>query len=484
MKIKVNHILLFLIFAFSLAFRLYLVLNAQNFADQDAYFQLRHINSVVDDKKIIYYDQLSYGGRYILHPPLFYIVMAFLTFGNKLMLKIIPEIFFSLIVFLVYFMAKDVSGNEKAALFSAMLAAFIPIFIQKTVNTLSTYSLALPLLLLMLYSLLKLDEKIYRNIFIACSFLLPLIHPIAILFILCILIYFILLSGGAVSPTKIKKEAILFSTLIIVLMEFIIYKKALFSYGLNAIWENIPANILDDLYRQFSVNDLVIGLGILPLVLGSIGVYLGIKEKKKSIYLYSSFLLTILLLLSTRLITLSVGLMVLGIFLSIFVAITINYIVFYINRTKLHKINYFIAFILIFLFVILSFIPSLGNGKVSSLDNDVIGDMLWLKENTNKDDVVVGNLMEGNIITSIAERKNVVDANFLLAQNSVKRLKDINGLYTTFTEAKALEIIRRYNIKVIYLSDETQKIYGIKDLNFVKGSNCFDWRLKFYVFKC
>ena len=102
MKIKTSSYVIFLIFALTLALRLYLVLSAPNLSDENAYFHLRHINNIIEDKKIIYYDFLSYGGRYVLQPPLFHIIMALLSFGNIFLLKILPELFFSLLVVLVY----------------------------------------------------------------------------------------------------------------------------------------------------------------------------------------------------------------------------------------------------------------------------------------------------------------------------------------------------------------------------------------------
>ena len=455
MKIKISYLILFLIFALTLGIRLYLVFSVPNFSD-DAYLQLRHINSLVQDKKLIFYDELSYGGRYVLQPPLFNILMALFTFGNNFLLKLIPEFLFSLLVIIVYFTAKEISGDEYSSLFAALLSGFVPIFLKNTMNLISPYSLALPLLLFMFYSVLKLEQKFYRNTFIVISFLLPFIHPIGILFIITMIFYFLILSGGAVTATKIKNEAVLFACLAIIFIEIIIYRKALFAYGLSTIWQNIPINILEDSYRQFTATELLLGVGLLPLVLGSIGVYLGMNQKNKAGYIFAGFILSILALLVLRLITMADGLMILGIALSIFSASAITKIKTYFNKTKLGGLNYGIALILLVSFVLFSFVPSYV--KPEYVNSDDINDMLWLKENTKPGDTVIGNLHQGHLINSVAGRKNVVDTNFLLAPNPVKRLKDIDLIYNTFTEAKILEVIRTYNVKVIYLSDNTKKL--------------------------
>ncbi len=484
LQIKPSYIL-FLIVVLTLAFRLYVAFNSDSFSSGEAYFNLRYINHILQEKGIMYYDELSYGGRSLMQPPLFYFVMAVLSFGSVFMLKLIPEILFSLLAVVIYLMAKDISGNEYSALFSALLASFVPIFLRETLNVISIYSLALPILFFMLYSSLRLENKYYLWAFILCSFLLPLIHPIAIVFVITILFYFLLLSGGALNATKLKKEAFLFSFLAIVFLELLVYKKAFFSYGLGIITQGIPVSILADKFRVLSVGELVIGVGLLPLLLGSIGVYLGItQEKKKQIYLYSAFVLGILSLLALRLITISIGLMIIGLALCIFASLCITKFFDYFNKTRFAGLTYFFVVILLILFVI-SLVPAYATSKaIRGISEEKLNDMKWIRENTDRDAVVLGNLDEGHLITALANRKNVVDTNFLLAPNPIKRLRDVETVYTTFTEAKILEILKKYNIKVIYFSEDTKQYYFVRHLKYTKDSECFRGAGNFYVVEC
>src|SRR3989344_5680073 len=100
-KIK-EHYFLILIFILVFAFRLYFVFQSNNFSSDEAYFHLRHVNSILSEGKILFYDELSYGGRFVLYPPLFHMLLAYLTFGNLLLLKILPALFASLMVFVAY----------------------------------------------------------------------------------------------------------------------------------------------------------------------------------------------------------------------------------------------------------------------------------------------------------------------------------------------------------------------------------------------
>ena len=113
-----------------------------------------------------------------------------------------------------------------------------------------------------------------------------------------------------------------------------------------------------------------------------------------------------------------------------------------------------------------------------------IQEMQWLAENTKEGTIVLGNVKEGNLISAAAMRKNVIDTDFLLAPSPVERLRDTKTLYTGLSEAKALEIIKKYNVGIIYLSEDTKKLYNINDLRYTKGSSCFTKEGNFYVVEC
>ena len=90
MKLNKTLILLVLIFIITLTFRLYFTLQVNGFSSDEAYFNLRYIQSIVQSKSLIFYDTLSYGGREIAQPPLFFLITALFSFGSVILLKIIP----------------------------------------------------------------------------------------------------------------------------------------------------------------------------------------------------------------------------------------------------------------------------------------------------------------------------------------------------------------------------------------------------------
>ncbi len=499
LKLKFDYIILIFLFLSVLGFRLYFTFKYSNFNTDEAYFHLRQIEYFSENYRLLIYDELSYGGRNIFYPPLFPILMALISFGSMFMLKLIPEIFLSLTVFIVYKIAKEISGNSYAALLAAAFASFIPILFTETLNNLSVYSFVIPLLLLMLYSLFNLEDKKYFWCFILSSFLLPLIHPSALIFVITVVFYFFLIAGGALTAAKIKKEAVIFSVLLIILFEFIIYKKAFMEFGANILKENIPSNILADSFRQLTPVDILISVGILPLILGSVGIYICfVLEKRKIAYMFGAFTLSILLLIVFRLLTITIGLMFLGIALSIFTAPAVARLFTYLSKLKFNYLHYVIIILLLVSLFVSSILPSYLAAKESAvIDNIKIKEVEWLGRNTNPDDIILANVDEGNLIASIAKRKTIVDTNFLFAPDPVQRLEDIKVVYTTISEAIALNILKKYDVDVIYLSDDTRRQYNLLELSYAekefqleeditKGSSCFEVKRRgtYYVVKC
>ena len=487
LKLKPIHIMLLILFLVVVSLRIYTSLNMQNFSSGEAYYNERIVNHLIHEKSFLDYDPLSYGGKELLKPQLFHLILALFTLGDKTLLKIIPEIFMGLIVFVVYFIGKEITQNEKASLIAALFSSFVPILFVDTLNVISEYTLAIPLLLFMLYCLLKLDNRKYLYSFIVSAVLLPLIHPIAIIFILVCIVYFFLLSGGSLHATKLKKEAVLAASLIIILIQFIQYKKAFLLYSAGIIWQNAPANIIADSFRGFTVADLLLGIGLIPLIIGAIGLYIGItQERKKSVYLFSSLIFSTLLIIALRLITISLGIILLGIIFGILSSVAIDKLLNYTNKIKFSLISKSLLPIILILFLFTSFFPIYSSIKqLNDINNEKINDLLALKEKFPEDVVVLTNLQEGNLITGISARKNVIDTNFLMAPNSVERIKDTKIIYQTFTQSVAMELIKKYKINIIYLSPDTKMIYNVDELVYTGNLDCFQiFREDFYVIKC
>ena len=119
----------------------------------DSYFALRQIEQISSSGLPIFNDDLSYSGRSQLFPPIFYyLVSVFSFFGTKFAAKIVPNIFFSLIIIPTYLITHHITKRRVVGLISSLFAGFIPVTFS-FINDISEYSLVLFLFLFLLYSL-------------------------------------------------------------------------------------------------------------------------------------------------------------------------------------------------------------------------------------------------------------------------------------------------------------------------------------------
>jgi len=466
-----NKIFLILIFLFVLAFRLYFVFQSGGFSSDEAYFHLRNINYIHENFGFLYHDNLSFGGNYILYPMLFHYFLV--LFSIPILLKIIPEILLALFIFVVYLICKEITKDEKSALISALISGFIPIVMNETLNQISIYSLVFPVMFLLLYSLLKLKDYVFY--FIILSFMLPFMHQTSFIFVFSVLMFLILSFIEDFEIERDKLEAIIFSCFLILLINFIIFKKAFIEFGLSVFLQNIPSEIFSNYFRNINVLQSLSYIGV-PLVLGGFGIYYGLhKERERSILLFISVALTSFILVGFRLIDFNIGLMFMGMSFCILGSIAIKKFFDFIERTKLYKFENYFIILGVALVLLLSIFPCIYAGNkiiASDLSDRDLGTLLWLKENSKNDSIVLGSLNDGNKILAIAERKTVVDSSFLLIRDIDERLKAVRSIYTSGSSALAGEFLNRYNVNYIFLSENVMEEYGVDKLKYEDDKNC------------
>ena len=468
---KINKYLIILL-VLTLGFRLYMAFQSPYFDSDEAYFNARVIETVIDTKTPFLYDPFSYGGRELIFPQLFHYLMSLFLFIPNFM-KIMPEIFITSLTLMAYLIAKKITDDETSSLITALLVTFSPILISTTSNQLSVYTLAIPVMYLMFYTLLDLKEKYNLTIFLVASFVLPLLHPISFLLILSLIFYVILSVSESIKIERLSKEAVLFSFFLILLINLIIFKKAFLLHGINVIWQNVPSQLLAEHFKTPTVLNSIYLIGIIPLILGSLGIFIGFfKTKNKQTMLLISPILAIILLMLLKMINFQTGLLFMSISLTLMASLSIKEIVKYIELTKLHKFkNYFIALSVIII-IILVVIPAFFS-KTSIITSLEIENLQFLERNSPKDSTVLSPVSQGDLTAYFTKRKNVADTNFLLAPNPEQRLKDIKEAYTTVIESKALEIFHEYSIDYIFISRNAKEQYNITLPKYLEDGNCF-----------
>ena len=181
-----------------------------------------------------------------------------------------------------------------------------------------------------------------------------------------------------------------------------------------------------------------------------------------------------LLLLWLRFIEPDIGLMFFGVALTVVSINGLDFFYNYLLKTKIKKVDRVFSLILIGGILIFSVIPSVivSSDAVHTAQNqNDLEAMQWVRENTPEDSTIFAGVDDGGFISEYGKRKNVMDPNFLLAPDASKRYMDIDTAFSTKTETKALELMKKYDAKYIYVSDKTIKKYG--EIKYLEDENCF-----------
>jgi len=186
--------------------------------------------------------------------------------------------------------------------------------------------------------------------------------------------------------------------------------------------------------------------------------------------------LAVAVLLWFRLITLDIGLIFLGAILVILLGQSLNLMFKYIELSKVSRFSYLFWACLVVLLCMTSVLPSVARGSVSvydSVNQDEIDALLWLRESTPKNSVILASVGEGNMITAVAKRRNVADDDFILIRAPEDIFEDIDAIYTSILKINAVELLNRYSVDYIYFSPRSAKEFGVSDLRFAEP-DCFD----------
>jgi len=473
MKIDKKKIILFLILLLVVITRFYFVFQTDYFHN-DAYLNKRYVDNILEEGKPIFYDQLSYNGRGVLYSPVFHYMLAFFSGFLPNALKIIPSVFLSLLVFVVYLLAKEITKEENLSIFIALMSGFIPIVFAETLNKISIYSLVLPILFYLVYIFMKFEEKKNVKQFIFFTFLLALLHPSGIILLIALIFCVVISSTEGLRLSKLKNELILFCIFLILFVEFLIYKKAFLEYGLTVIWGNVPYQMLAR-YFNFSFLEFIYKVGVLPLLFGLVGIIISFYKKREKLFLLISVIFSTLFLLWFRLIDVVVGMMILSIALIIISGVALKSFSSYLEKTKLPKYQSFFYLGIMFLFVLTLAIPSFidASNNLKEIPNDYeILVLNWIKENALPDVTVLAPIEKGFLIMDVAEKRTVIDNNFLLAPSTTERFDDVETIYSTNSEVEALELLQKYNVDYIFLPIEMEIKYG--KVKWLDDKTCFE----------
>jgi asparagine N-glycosylation enzyme membrane subunit Stt3 len=479
MKIDKYAAALIAVFLLVAGFRIYFAFQANEFSDPDAYFVLRQVENIDSHGTPLFHDSLSYGGRQNTFAPFYYYFLAFfgMFMPPYLVSKIIPNVLASLMVIIVYFLTLELTQNRKAAIFAAIASGFIPVFFSETLNSISIYSLTIPLIFLALYFFIKKGNH-NLNYFLITFLILCITHASTFLLVAALLLYLLLCKLENLSIKKEEIEVVLFSLFFIFWSQFLIYKRAFLNHGFGLVWQNIPAELLNQTFKDFNILTAILQIGILPFVFGIYIIFKFIYGiKNKMLALLTSLALSTLFLMWLKLIEIKLGLIFLGVTLSILFGYFYGLFEDYIKNTKVASYLHIFFAAFIILFLLTSFYPAVEYAlqeKDKQLDPELKQAMFWLNQNTDSNTTIMTTMQEGNLVTYFSKRKNFMDDNFLTIQDVNKRYKETDLVYTSQYESDALAILNKYKIDYLVVSTQAMERYGIEKPKYVTDERCFE----------
>ena len=475
------------IFILTLSVRLYIASSTPYFSTGEAYFQLRQVEHIKSTGFPLYHDALSYGGRTYVFLPLFQYVLAFFSLFMPLAAKIIPNLLASSMVIIAFLITRKLA-NASAALVTALAAGFVPIFFS-TVNTISPYTLAVPLFFLCLYSIMLMPHRMAVPLFLVSFFALVLTSAIVSILALSLLFYLLLIRLEGLEENRKETELIIFTTFFTAWASFLLYKKVFLVNGLYFFFGNMPSALLDRFFAELGIFDILTRIGIVPFLFGLYVIYLyAFREKNRNLYLLIAFALVSFALLWLKMIPVQLGLIFFGTVLVLLFGQGIALLMDFMQKTRFAKALALILVLVIALLFLTSAWPSISLAKAQqSYTQQEILAFAWLNTNTLKDSVVMSSPEDGFLVSSIGNRTNVMDGNFLNIPSINQRYADLTTLYNTLSLTEAISIMSKYQARYLLLSPQAKKHFSIDQLRFV-DDECFklvyDSQTLIYELRC
>ena len=476
------------IFILTLIIRLVLAFTIPNLT-YDSYFHLKQIEQISETGVPLYQDDLSYGGRSQVFLPLFHYLMAFFGFFLPLgiVTKLIPNLLIASLTLIIFHIAKKITKNEQAALLSSLIAGLLPILYFT--NRISTNALFLPLLFLAIYSFLNLKNKKFLYLYFLTFLLITLTSSATLLLLMGFGIYILLSFIEGKKMDRAETELILFSVLFYFWIQLIFFKKVLIESGSAIIWQNVPPQIIVQYFPEIPIVNAVLLVSIIPFVAGIYVAYRSLFQlKTKKNFLLISLVISTTTLTWFRLIEFKVSLSFFGLVLAILFATFYQDTINYFQHTKSKHLKKYFPVTISFLLIITMLIPAINvslDQKTPS-ENDLAA-FKWLEKNVPENKGVVALLEEGHLVTYYGQRKNFMDDQFSMIENTEKRFSDLNSLYTTKFQTHAISLLDEYNYKYLIFTPLANVKYDLDSFEYIKGK-CFekvyDNRTMIYLSRC
>jgi hypothetical protein len=288
-----------------------MLLLAPSMSSSSSFFHLREIQSISETGTPFGYDPLTWGGRQIAFSPLFHYFMAFVVSftGTDIAVKFVPALVLSISVVAAYLLSRRVTSSKWASLLGA--AAVIPVLIHAA--DLSPRILAIPLMMLITYYLIDLDNSVVP--FLVCLAILAFLDPVSLVWLGGLAIYLVLMVAENLTQQKGELEIGLFAVLFVIWAHLILYKRVLVEHGFGIIWQNVPAALLGQYFTEITLFEAITLVGILPSLAAAYVIWKFLfKEKNKNVYIIMGMIAAAVIIVWWKIISPLEGMIIAGVF--------------------------------------------------------------------------------------------------------------------------------------------------------------------------
>jgi hypothetical protein len=446
-----------------LLIRLAISLPSSQFSTDTSYFHLRQVEAIRETGRPAFTDPL--GGPQVVFSPVFHYLAALpaLALPTPLAAQLVSSLLAALLVIPAYLLCRMLA-RPGLALAAALLMTLAPAFLGSALE-LSPLALGLLLFLGALAAFTRIRPGDTAP-FVVLVLGLAASHPIALLFALGLGCYLLLLLvlGQKIHPHEL--EASLFAIAFTLWAQFLLFKRLIAAHGFAVVWQNIPPELFAEHFASVTVPSAAYLIGLVPLVLGVLVLYRTfIGAPRREVFLIAGFIAASALTLWARLIPLRTGLLLLGILLALLVAPWLEgFRAFLLRSRAVAAAPWLLAAALAAAFT-LTALPALATLRADATalpHEDVLAALAWLRDQSDPGTVVLALPQEGHLVAALAQRRPVLDTNFLLRTDARQRLLDVRRAFVTAHVTEAVDLFTKYGATHLLITPRARSQYRLK----------------------
>ncbi len=439
------------------AFLFRLILAAQSpTLSYDAYPTIRQIEHIQETGMPLFEDSLSFGGRFHIVLPVFPYLMAFSTLfmPENIAYVIIPNLLAVALHGAIFWMVYELTNHKGIGLLAALASVFIPTYVSSTLLTVSSLSLAIPLLIILCTLFLKLRKSREKRMVLLLTYIvLCFTHSLALLCIPFFILTVVLATIKGSKDTVTQREFALFAVLFATWLYVILYKRSLATIGFETLRGNVPPTVVAGVYGNISILPIATAIGIIPFGLALYAAYREGAGEHIGIQAVLALALSTVCAMALKLLPLTTGIALFSVVCIILAGIGLQHTATYMRGFRSPWLSRITYTLLGLLFIGTSILPSVAGGLSATqgtVDEGVINAGLWLKENSPSDSLILAQPQRGAAIAYYAQRPVYIDTDYQGRTDAEERFSNAQAILTS---AQPSVLAREEKIDYI-ISDE------------------------------